>query len=180
MVLSPCQRHSKRRISCQDRQTREPNPALRGGLGPICTSDRLSRAYLGRTPHSLERVCCLKGQGPSTVAADTARKPCPEEPRRTWIERGITGSEIRKIRRKLTWSTPTEGPGKKQLWAQLVNQQDLLTKQTENKVRRKDGRLPTGHWLLTTDTGEGAVVAEAGATSTSPTIITPQALESGV
>lgn len=45
-------------------------------------------------------MCCLKGQGPSTAAADTACKLWPEELHRTWIDRGTTGSEIPKTRRK--------------------------------------------------------------------------------
>ena len=69
VVLPPGGRHSKHMIS------------------PAPISARFSRAYLGRTPHSPERVCCLKGQGPSTEAAGTACKPCPEEPHRTWTNR---------------------------------------------------------------------------------------------
>lgn len=44
---------------------------------------QLSSTYPGRTPHSPGRVCCLKGQRPSRVAADTACKLFPEEPHRT-------------------------------------------------------------------------------------------------
>lgn len=78
----PLWKHSKLMISYRDR-TAEPSLAIRASLGPVPV--RPSRAYLGRTPHSPERGCCLKGWGPSRVAANTACRPCPEEPHRTWM-----------------------------------------------------------------------------------------------
>lgn len=47
------------------------------------------------------------------MVVDIVRKSCLEEFRRIWIERGIIGLEIRKIRRKLIWSILIEGLGKK-------------------------------------------------------------------
>ena len=114
----------------------------------------LSRPYLGRTPHSLERECCLKGQRPSTAAADTAHKPCPEEPRRTWMNRGTTGSEIHKA---TIWSTPTWAPGKKQLWA--VHK--LTRSADQTSAQQRGGRLYNKSWLPVTDPGEAAPGAEA-------------------
>lgn len=117
-------------------------------MGPQSGPGRLSGAYLGRIPHFPERVCCLKGRGPSRAAAGRACKPCPEEHHRTWMNRKSD------VRREMA-------SGEKQLWHKLTRPAkhtsvELLWKRAENHtagfypVRRVkphcvSGRSP--HWL---------------------------------
>lgn len=148
MVMPPCGRYSKQTINYRDKQTRSLT-CPQGWPDPI--SVRLSKTYLGRTPRFPERVCCLKEQGPSKEAADTVRKPCPEGPHRTWINRQEPQDH------KFIQSQGNQpeahqyGSGqKKQLCAQLTKQHGLAN-QTSGQRSEEEGFTTIRKLLLAND-----------------------------